>query len=622
MRPVVAAILLAAATAHADNTEPAPPSLTDQQLLEQSLAETIEIYDERPDKPFDRDTEVRLTGEQLAARGATDLGDALALLPDVTVRDAGRGGFNIDVRGGRKGEVQILIDGVPITDPYVGTFDVSSIPITDIVQIRVSTVPQSPIDGPNGSGGVIEVLTRDAVGPQIVIARVTGDTLPSYGVSGTARAAISKHTAIRVSATGQGDQHDFGLTSGQSLGEDRRDAGGAARFEYREGDRRLVVDGFLDDRHYVQDPGEIPTLFTVIDREASERISAKYDDKLGKTQLQAEAWLHGLQRRSRTFMDPALSQQTVREQLVATRSGGQLLVTRPFAKDWRWAASVVVEHETATDDATTTKTVEAFGDTTELETAGDLQYEHKQWRVDASAGVAFPFGTPNTDPWPEAKLDVKYKPMQELQLSGTLGRKGRVPSLNERYDPSQGNPMLGAEKTDHAEIRAVETRDWLRLELAPFYRFQTGTIMADPNMKGQYGAVADLTIYGVDALARAQVHRMVEVGGGYAHYRATNETSRDAIPRLPRNKAEGWVNVRPDPRLALLARVTYFGDNYQGTTLNAHYTLVSATATLQATKQYLIVARCDDLLDEAPITRAGFRAPGRTISVVLQGSWE
>jgi hypothetical protein len=42
--------------------------LSDADLLK--MGEAIEIYDERPDKPFDRDTEVRLTGEDLAARGA------------------------------------------------------------------------------------------------------------------------------------------------------------------------------------------------------------------------------------------------------------------------------------------------------------------------------------------------------------------------------------------------------------------------------------------------------------------------------------------------------------------------------------------------------------------------
>ncbi len=301
-----------------------------------------------------------------------------------------------------------------------------------------------------------------------------------------------------------------------------------------------------------------------------------------------------------------------------------MLVTRPITKEWRWAASAVVDHETATDNSEsfTAKPLVAVGDTTEIETAGDIQYEHKQIRGDFSAGVAFPFGTPNADPWPEAKLDIKYKPTPDLQISTTLGRKGRVPSLNERYDPVQGNPKLGPEQTDHFEVRAIETRDKFRFELAPFYRFQTGTIMADPNLKGQYGAVDDLTIYGVDVLGRAQVHELVELGGGYSHVRSTNDMSRDAIPRLPRNKVEGWVQATPMPGLALLARVSYFGNNYQGLVLNEHYTLVQTTATWQASKKYLIVLRADDLLNVAPMTRAGFSAPGRVISVILQGTWD
>ncbi|MGE3547075.1 MAG: TonB-dependent receptor, partial [Kofleriaceae bacterium] len=101
-------------------TQTPPEGLTDEQLVELAGAEVIEIVAERPDKPFDRDTTVRLTGEELAQRGATDLASALALLPDVAVRDVGRGGFNIDVRGARKGSVAIMIDGVNVTDPYYG----------------------------------------------------------------------------------------------------------------------------------------------------------------------------------------------------------------------------------------------------------------------------------------------------------------------------------------------------------------------------------------------------------------------------------------------------------------------------------------------------------------------
>ena len=197
MRLVALFLVALAGSAHAQ----APAGLSDEDLAKLAEGEAIEIFDERPDKPFDRDTTVRITGEELAKRGAVDLASALALLPDVTIREAGRGGKQIDIRGGRKGEVTILIDGVAVSDPYYGNFDVTSIPITDIVQIRVSPTPKSPIDGIGGPGGVIEVITRDAIGPQLVIARLTGDSLPTFGATGTARVPLAKHLAMRISRT-------------------------------------------------------------------------------------------------------------------------------------------------------------------------------------------------------------------------------------------------------------------------------------------------------------------------------------------------------------------------------------------------------------------------------------
>ena len=99
--------------AHAE--EPAATAnvdLTDAELEKLAGKEAIVIFDERPNKPFDRDTEVRLTGEQLAARGAVDLATALALLPEITVRDAGRGGQNIDIRGARLPDAVLAFSGV------------------------------------------------------------------------------------------------------------------------------------------------------------------------------------------------------------------------------------------------------------------------------------------------------------------------------------------------------------------------------------------------------------------------------------------------------------------------------------------------------------------------------
>jgi outer membrane receptor protein involved in Fe transport len=603
---------------------PAPEGLTDEDLKKLADGDVIEIFDERPDKPFDRDTEVRLTGEQLAARGATDLATALAMIPDVVVRDAGRGGFNIDIRGARKGAVSVLIDGILVTDPYYGTFDVSTIPITDIVQIRVATTPQSPIDGPGGPGGVIEVLTRDGVGDQIVIARLTSDSLPTFGVTGTARAPLAKHVGLRISASGLAGARDLELPGEASVGEARRAATGAGRLEYRKGDRRIALDGFLDDRHYVSPPSDMPHgSILMIDRETSVRGSVRADEKIGKLQLQGQYYGSYLFRRSRFFEDPAFATQSAAESLSAIRSGGSALATKPITKELRWAGSASIYHEKALVSNAAGEYVR--GDVTMLELAADGQFERKGFRLDAAAGLAMPFGV-GADPWPEGKVVAKYKPVQHLELTATTGLKGRLPSLRERFDAVNGNPELGPEKAAHAELRAVETRGRLRLEAAPFFKHTTGIIRTstDPMAMGKLTNLGRVNFWGIDAQARvAVIPDHLDVGGAYNFVRANSDMSGDdPIDRLPHNRFDAWVQGSIDKRFSALARVKYFGAAIDRAMPVDGYALVEANLTAQVSKEYLAVLRIDDLLNVAPETRDGYHLPGRVISIVLQGMWQ
>ena len=602
---------------------PAPDGLTDEDLARLSEGEAIEIFDERPDKPFDRDTEVRLTGEQLAARGVTDLGQALALLNDVAVRDAGRGGFNIDVRGARKGAVSVLIDGVLVSDPYYGTFDVSTIPVTDIVQIRVSTTPQSPIDGPGGPGGVIEVLTRDAIGPQLVVARLTSDSHPTFGVAASARAALAKHLAVRISASGLGGARDLELPGDASIGEARHASTGQGRLEYRKGDRRIAADGFIDDRHYISPPSETTrSSILMIDRETSVRGAIKADEKIGTLQLQGLYYGSYLHRRSRQFSDPELMSQASSENLSAIRSGGSLLATKPFEKGFRWAGSSSIYHEKALASNHAGEWVR--GDVTMLELAASLQYERKRLRVDAAFGLATPFGV-GADPWPEAKLVGKYKPRPDLEITATTGFKGRLPSLRERFDAVNGTPELGPEKAAHAELRAVGTRDRFRVELAPFFRHTTGVIRSSP-IAADMGKLINLgrvNFWGVDATARVAIDPRLEVGGSYNYVKAnSDESGDDPIDRLPHHRFDAWVEGRLDSRFSGRVRARYFGESIDKGTAVTGYLLFEANLTAQITKEYLAVFRVDDALDEAPETRAGYFLPGRVFSLVLQGAWQ
>jgi outer membrane receptor protein involved in Fe transport len=395
------------------------------------------------------------------------------------------------------------------------------------------------------------------------------------------------------------------------------------RLEYRKGDRRIIGDAFLDDRHYVAPPSDSSKATTIlmIDRETTLRVSAKGDDKIGKLQLQVQGWAHSLDRRSRYFSDAALESQVQLEDLSATRFGGMALVTKPFRKDFRWAASAAIDREQASVEVLNGNVTR--GDVTILNTALDAQYERKKLRVDLAGGIAVPQGI-GADPWPEGKLAAKLKPVSHLELTATTGYKGRVPTLRERFDLQTGNPALGPERALHAELRAVEQYRGLRLEVAPFYRQTHGTVRASPEVAdmGKLVNLGELDIYGIDLQGKLAILDELEVGGSYNYLRAKTDASDEPLDRLPHHRADAWVQVHPMKQLSALARARYTGESFDKGMPTETSVLLEATVTGRITKEYLGVLKIDDALDARPETRMGFRSAGRTISVLFQATWD
>ncbi|HET9485420.1 MAG TPA: TonB-dependent receptor, partial [Xanthomonadales bacterium] len=453
-------------------------------------------------------------------------------------------------------------------------------------------------------------------GPQLIIARLAGDTLPSFAMTGTARVALAQHWALRVSSSNLVGARELALPMDQSIDDGRRASSGAARLEYRRGDRRVAIDAFIDDRNYILPPNETEDAIlaiVLIDRETSMRASAKVDDKLDKLQIQGQAWAHSLSRRTRYYRDVAMTDNYRVEEIDATRIGGMALVTAPFKKDFRWIASA----STSREDAEVTEDLTSRGHLTLAEVAAGLQYERKRLRVESAAGVAIPIGV-GADPWPEAKLVARQKIVHHFEVTATTGYKGRLPSLRERFDAVMGDPDLDPEHALHFEVRAIEHRERLHVELAPFYRHSSGFIR---QLGGRFANTGPLDIYGVDVIARAHVHRRVELGGSYQYIRAQSDRANEPLDFLPHHKADGWLRATLPRDISTLVRARYISTALDGGMKVGNYTLVEANATAQA-GDYLVVLRVDDALDKRPEVRAGFPSTGRVISLVLQGSWD
>jgi outer membrane receptor protein involved in Fe transport len=104
----------------------------------------------------------RIGREEIEARHARTLDEALQLLPGLYVRTGGDGTPRIDVRGFRSRHVLLLINGVQVNSTSDGQFDPARIATESIREIKVSYGSSSILYGDNALAGVIEITTVDS----------------------------------------------------------------------------------------------------------------------------------------------------------------------------------------------------------------------------------------------------------------------------------------------------------------------------------------------------------------------------------------------------------------------------------------------------------------------------
>lgn len=104
-------------------------------------------------------TVVEVDAEDIAARGAQTVADALDMLPGVDIQQGGKNAW-VYLRGFDQEDVKVLIDGVPAYQTYDKVVDLSLIPVDSIAKITVTKGASSVLYGANTFGGVINIITK------------------------------------------------------------------------------------------------------------------------------------------------------------------------------------------------------------------------------------------------------------------------------------------------------------------------------------------------------------------------------------------------------------------------------------------------------------------------------
>ena len=106
-------------------------------------------------------TVTEVTGAEIESYNAQNLGDAIRMVSGVYFRQGrAKQEAYVTVRGFEQDKVLILLDGVPIYQPYEGLVNLDDIPVQNIAKVKIIKGPASSLYGANAMGGVINIITR------------------------------------------------------------------------------------------------------------------------------------------------------------------------------------------------------------------------------------------------------------------------------------------------------------------------------------------------------------------------------------------------------------------------------------------------------------------------------
>ncbi len=123
------------------------------------LLETVRVVARRPSATVGTVRVVDFPAQQGVA--ALNLYDGLQGIPGLTNTSGTKDESNLRLRGFRKNELHVLIDGRPLNAGYFGNVDLHQIAPAGIREIRIIKGPAASIYGPGTMGGVVNIITSD-----------------------------------------------------------------------------------------------------------------------------------------------------------------------------------------------------------------------------------------------------------------------------------------------------------------------------------------------------------------------------------------------------------------------------------------------------------------------------
>jgi len=287
---VIAAGVIALALPSSAQGQTAPHS-EDEILVSSSRSGDLQLAGEYPGSA------TILTADDLERRQVRDVADVLRDVPGVAVSGVA-GQVQLRLRGSEANHVLVLVDGIEVSDPFAGEFDVGTLQADPGSSVEVLRGPQSALYGSDAIGGVIAF--RSASGRELpgVSARVEAGSFGTVNAAARAGFAGEGHdlalSATLVSTAGtpnaRGGSRKIGR-DGYTLAA-KGSVEAAPGFGLRAAARYILSEGQFNDQDF--DPAS-PTFGMVVDSpQARFEQNALYALIGARAETLGGCWVHDL----------------------------------------------------------------------------------------------------------------------------------------------------------------------------------------------------------------------------------------------------------------------------------------------------------------------------------------
>jgi vitamin B12 transporter len=591
-------------TATTPATPPAPPRRVEPVIVTATKVETKQAETGA--------TTSVITADDLRTYNYTVVEEALRRVPGVEIQRSGSLGktTSISIRGAGPQQVVVLVDGVRVSSPTLGTADLSNIALDDVDRIEVVRGPQSTLYGADAIGGVVNVITKKGQGPPQGTVEFGGGSYRTF--------------QERASLSGAAGRFSY------SLGVSHLESNG--RFDNDQTDRQAVVGklGFTFPWHgeltlagrYTDLDLELPVFSTnptVFDPNSqSDTEEASYDLSYRQTvgtwwdvtARVGQWWNHS---NFRNLPPPGTT--TTISNIDTKRTEVELINTFTPVK-WN-GLTLGVEHR---DESGVN--AHAFDESIAV-TAVYAQDEIRLFdRLFVGGGVRWEdnsvFGDELT-PRVSAAFVVKET---GSRLHAAWGHGFRAPTINDLFFPGFGNPALRPEFSESYEV-GFDQKLWRnRLRFGATYahmQFQD-LIQFELQPSGAFipvnvgRAVTDT----VESYAELDPLDWLTLYVNYTHNDTENLATGLPLRRLAPHRWNAGVVVTPVERLSLFAQAYVASSQFEaeGQPRNPGYHRIDVGGTWRlwgragVMERLELFARIDNVTDERYDEVSGFRALG------------